>query len=155
MADDPINQNGQGSAVERRLCHAPAQYAVVRGHAALGWRVRSVGTSSLSIPGGSNTSGAACRGHRGYGADHSQSASSNSTSPSGVCEKQWTDHWRDCYTRIGCVSECSEKAWLSRAQRTARFKFTLRFCLTACTIRNSPRPTVFLCPFGSVPSAAV
>jgi hypothetical protein len=37
----------------------------------------------------------------------------------------------------------------------AHFKFTLTMRLTACTIRSSSRPTVFWCPFGSVPSAAV
>jgi len=31
------------------------------------------------------------------------------TSASSVCEKQRADDWRDCYTRIGCVSEWSEK----------------------------------------------
>jgi hypothetical protein len=31
----------------------------------------------------------------------------------------------------------------------------LSICLTACTIRSSPKPIVFWCPFGSVPSAAV
>jgi hypothetical protein len=31
----------------------------------------------------------------------------------------------------------------------------LTMCLIACTIQSSPRPTVFWCPFGNVPSAAV
>jgi hypothetical protein len=31
----------------------------------------------------------------------------------------------------------------------------LTTCWIACTTRSSSRPTVFLCPFGSVPSAAV
>lgn len=155
MADDPINQNEQGSAVECCFRHAPAQYAVIRGHATLGSRVPSVGTSGLPIPGGSGASGAAGRGQRGYGADHPQGSGSNSTSASSVCEKQWADDRRDCYTRIGCVSECSEKAWLSRAQRSARFKFTLSICLIVCTNQNSSRPTVFLCLFGNVPLVAV
>jgi hypothetical protein len=30
----------------------------------------------------------------------------------------------------------------------------LNICLTACTIQSSPKPTVFLCPFGNAPSAA-
>lgn len=155
MANGPIDQSGQGSAVERRLHHAPAQYAIVQGHAALVQAVRPIGTSSLSIPGGSDTAGSSCRGHRGYGADHSQGSSRNSTFPAGVCEKQWADHRSHRDKGIGHVSEHSEKAWLSRAQRSARFKFTLSICLTACTIQSSPRPTVFWSPFGSVPSAAV
>jgi hypothetical protein len=31
----------------------------------------------------------------------------------------------------------------------------LIICLIACTTTSSPRPTVFLCPSGNVPSAAV
>src|ERR1019366_9572546 len=38
MTDDPINQNKEGSAVECCFRHAPAQYAVARGYAALVWR---------------------------------------------------------------------------------------------------------------------
>ena len=155
MANGTIKQNGQGSAVERRLCHAPAQYAIVQGRAALVCTVRPVGTSSLPIHGGSGTSGATCRSHRGYGADHPQGSSANSTPSPGVCEKQSADHRSHRDTGIDRVSQHSEKAWLSRAQRPARFKFTLSICLIACTIRNSPRPTVFWYPFGSVPSAAV
>ncbi len=155
MANATIDQSGQGSAVERGLRLAPAQYAIAQGHPALVWSVRPVRTSSLPIPAGSGTSGATSRGHRGYGADHPQGSSANSTSSPGVCEKQWADHRSHRDTCIDCVSERSEKAWLSRAQRTARFKFTLSICLTACTIRNSPRPTVFWYPFGSIPPVPV
>jgi hypothetical protein len=31
----------------------------------------------------------------------------------------------------------------------------LTIYLIGCTTRSSPRPTAFLCPFGSAPSAAV
>ena len=155
MANGPINQNEQGSAVECCFRHAPAQYAVARGHAVPCARVRSVVTSSLSVPVGGDASEASGRSLRRYGADHAQGSGRNSTSASSVCEKQRADDWRDCYTRIGCVSEWSEKAWLSRAQRPARFKFTLSICLIACTNQNSSRHTVFLCPFGNVPLAVV
>ena len=72
-----------------------------------------------------------------------------------VCEEQWADYRSDRDTRVGRVSEYSEKAWLSRAKRTARFRFALTMYLIACTIQSSPRPTVFWCPFGSVALAAV
>ena len=91
---------------------------------------------------------------RGYGADDAQTPDGNSTSSSGVCEKQWADDRCDRDASVGRVSEYSEKAWLSRAERAAGFKFTLTICLIACTTRSSPRPTVFLCPFGSAPSVA-
>jgi len=155
MTDDSINQNEQGSAVECCFRHAPAQYAVVHGYAAIVWAVRPVGTSSLSVSGGGGASEASGRSLRRYGADHAQGSSRNSTFAPGVCKKQRTDNWSDRYTRIGCVSEWSEKAWLSRAQRPARFKFTLSICLIVCTNRNSSRHRVFFCPFGNVPLAAV
>ncbi len=154
MANGSIEQNGQGSTVERRLRYAPAQYAIVQSRAAFVWTVRPVGTSSLPIPGGSGTSGGTCRGHRGNGADHSQGSSANCASSPSVCEKQWADHRSHRDTRIGHVSQHSEKAWLSGAPRSARFKFTLSICLTACTILSSPKPTVFWYLSGSVPSAA-
>jgi len=155
MANDPIEQNGQGSTVERRLRHASAQYVIVQGRAAFVWTVRPVGTTSLPIPRGSGTSGSTCRGHRGNGANHPQGSSANCASSPGVCEKPWADHRSHRDTGIDHVSRRSEKAWLSGAHRSARFKFTLSICLTACTIRSFPKPTVFWYPFGSVPSAAV
>ncbi len=155
MTNGPIDQNGQGSAAERRLRHAPTQYAVAQSHAAAVWRVRSVGTSSLQILERSYTSGPTCRGRRDYGANHPQDPGRNSTSSSGVFEKHWANHRSHRVTGLGHVSEHAEKTWLSRAQRPARFKFTLSICLTACTIRSSPKLIVFWYPFGSVPSAAV
>ncbi len=155
MTDDPIDQNEQGSAVECCFRHAPAQYAVARGHAVPCARVRSVGTSSLSVPGGGDASEASGRSRRRYGADHAQGSRRNRTSAPGVCKNQRADNRSGRYTRIDCVSEHSEKAWLNRAQRPARLKFTLSICLIVCTNRNSSRHTVFLCPFGNVPLAAV
>jgi len=155
MTNDPIDQNGQGSAAERRLRHAFGQCSVARGNAALIARVRPVRTASLSVHGGSDTAEPAGRSFRGYGADHAQAPGRNSTSTAGLCEEQWTNYRSDRDTRVGRVSEHSEKAWLSRAKRAARFRFALTMCLIACTIQSSPRPTVFWCPFGNVPLAAV
>jgi len=155
MTNDPIDQSGEGSAAERRLRHAAGPCCVARGHAALIARVRPVRTSSLPVPRGSDTPEPAGRSFRGYGADHTQAPGGNSTSSAGPCEEQWADYRSDRHTRVGRVSEYSEKAWLSRAKGTARFRFALTMCLIACTIQSSPRPTVFWCPFGSVPSAAV
>jgi len=154
MADVQINQAGQGSSAERRLRDA-GQGSTARGHAAPFAKVRTVRTASLPVSGGSDPSGRAGRSLRGNGADDAQTPSGNGTSSSGVCEKQWADDRCDRDTRVGRVSQYSEKAWLSRAQRTAHFKFTSIICLIACTTRSWPRPTVFLCPFGSAPSSAV
>ena len=155
MPNGTIEQSGQGSAVERRLRLAAAQYAIVQGRAAFVWTVRPVGTSGVSVPGGSDTSGSTCRGHRSYGADYPQGSSADSAPSPGVCEKQWADHRSHRDTRIGHVSQRSEKAWLRSARVSIRFKFTLSICLTACTIPSSPKPTVFWFPFENVPSVAV
>jgi len=155
MTNGPIDQSGEGSAAECRLRHAAGPCSVARGNAALIARVRPVRTSSLPVPGASDTSEPAGRSFRGYGADHTQAPGGNGTSSAGLCEEQWANYRSDRHTRVGRVSEYSEKAWLSRAKRTARFRFALTMCLIACTIQSSPRPTVFWCPFGSVPLAAV
>jgi hypothetical protein len=154
MADGPINQSGQGSSAERRLRDA-GQSSLAQGHAAFFARVRPVRTSSLPVSGGSDSSGPTGRSLRGYGADHAQTPARNGKSSSGVCEKQWVDDRCDRDTRVGRVSKDPEKAWLSRGQRAAHFKFTLTICLIGYTTRSWRRPTVFLCPFGSAPSAAV
>src|SRR5271169_5926962 len=155
MTHGAVDQCGQGSAVERCLLSAATRYPVARGRAALIARVRPVPTPSLSVPRASDPSGPAGRRLRGYGTDHAQTSAENGASSSGVCEKQWADDRCHRGTRVGRVSEYAEKAWLSRAQRAACFKFTLTTGLIACTTRSSPRPTVFLSPFGSAPSTAV
>jgi hypothetical protein len=154
MTHGSVDQSGQGSTVERRSPSVAMRYPVVRSSAAHVARVRPVRTPSLSVPRASDPSGPAGRSLRGYGADHAQTPGGNGASSSGVCEKQWADDRCDRDTRVGRVSEYSEKAWLSRAQRAVRLKFTLTICLIGCTTRSSPRPTAFLCPFGSALSAA-
>jgi hypothetical protein len=154
--DGSINESGQGEATECRIRHAPAQCWLTRSPAAFIARVRSVRTSGISVPGGSDRSGRAGRSLRVHDADYDQAPGGNGTSSAGLREKQWADHRSDRDPRVGRVSRWdSEEAWVSRAHRTARFKFTLTMHLIACTIRSLPRPTVFWCPFGSVPSVAL
>src|ERR1700688_2262982 len=154
MTYGPVHQSGQGSSVERRLRDA-RQGSVGRGHASPFPKIRPLRTSSLSVSGGSGPSGPIGRSLRGYRTDDAKAPGGNGASSSGACEKQWADDGGDCDPRVRCVSEYAEKAWLSRADCAARFKFTWITCLIACTTRSSPRPTVFLCRFGSAPSAAV
>jgi hypothetical protein len=155
MTGGPVQQSEQGSATERCLQNARGRYSVVRSNAALVAGVRPVRTASLPVPGRSGTSRPAGRSFRGYSAGHTQASSRNSTSSSGLRKEQWADDRRDCDAGGGRVSECSEKAWLSRAKRPTRLRFALTMCLIACTIQSSRRPTAFWCPLESVPSAAV
>ncbi len=155
MTYDSIDQSGQGPAVERRSPSAATRCPVARSSPTLVARVRPVRTSSLSLSGGSDSSRPAGRSLGGYAADDAQTPGENGGASSGICEKQWAYDRCDCGPRVGRVSGYAEKAWLSRAERAARFKFMLIICLIACMTRSSPRPTVFLCPFESVLSAAV
>jgi hypothetical protein len=155
MTDDPVNQSSQGSATERRLRHAAGQCSVARGDAALIARIRPVRTSSVSISGRSAKARPAARSIRSYGTDHTKATGRNSTSLAELCEKQWADYRDDRYPRFGGVSEYSEKAWVSRAKRAARFRLGLTMCLIACTMQSSPRPTVFWYPFGNDLSVGV
>src|SRR5260370_13015246 len=155
MTDGPVDQSRQGSTAECSLRHDAAQCCLARGHAALIPRVRPVRTSSLPLPGGSDPSRPTGRSFGSCGTDHAQAPCGNGAPSAGLCQKQWPDHRGDRDTRVGHVSRYSEKAWLRRANRTARFRFTLTMHLIACTIRSSSRPTVFWCPLGSVPLAGV
>ena len=155
MTDDAINQSRQGSATERRLRYAAGQCSVARGDAALIARIRPVRTSSVSVSGRSAKARPAARSIRSYGTDHTKATGRNSTAFAELCEKQWADYRNDRYPRFGCVFEYSEKAWVSRAKRAARFRLGLTMCLIACTMQSSPRPTVFWCPFGNDLSAGV
>ena len=154
MTDATVNQSGQGSATECCIFHAPAGYCLARGDAGFSARVRPLRASSLSVPGGSFPSEGAGGSLRGDGSDHDQASRQNSTSLASVREKQRANYRSDCDSRIGFLSRYSEKTWLSRANCTARFKFTLTLYLIACTIRSSPRHTAFLCRLESVRPAA-
>lgn len=150
MSDATVDQSGQGSATKCRIRHASAEYCFAQGHATFIERVRSLRTSSVSVFGGSDPFGPACRSLGDYGADHTQAPRENIAPFANVREKQWADHRSDCDSRVGRVSRYSEKTWLSRAPRTARFKFALTMYLIACTILSSLRLTAFLCRSESV-----
>jgi hypothetical protein len=153
MANGPIDQSRQGSAAERRARHVAAQYSLARGDATAVARVRPFRAASLPVSGGSGSFGPAGRSLRSYGPDHAQASGGDGASSSGLCEKKWSDDRSDRDTSAGRVSEYSEKACLRSAPDTGRLKFSLTIRLIVCTIRSSPRPTVFWCPLGSVPSA--
>jgi hypothetical protein len=153
MTHGPIDQSGEGPAAERRARHVAAQNSVAGSNATALAKVRPFTAASLPVPGRGDSSGPAGRSLRGYRPYHSQASGGDGTSSSGLCEKEWPDDRSDRDACIGRVSEYSEKSWLSRVPDTGRLKFSLNIRLIACTIRNLPKPIVFWCPFGSVPSA--
>jgi hypothetical protein len=143
MTHGAIDQSGQGSAVECRSRPASAQCFPPRCHAALIPGVRPVRAPGIPVPRRSAEARPAGRSLRGYGADHTEAPFEYGASSAGVCEKQWADYRSYCDPRVSRISEHSEKEWLSRAQDKARFKCTLIMRLIVCTIRSSPKPTVF------------
>ena len=155
MADGPVDQSRQGSAAECSLRNAAAQGCLARGHAALIPTVRPVRTSSISLPGRSDQSRPTGRSFGSCGTDHAQAPCGNGSPSASLCQKQRPDNRSDRDARFGGVSRYSEKAWLSRANPMARFKFRLNMHLIAGTMRSSAKPTVFWCPFGSVRLAGV
>jgi len=123
MADVPINQTGQGSSAERRLRDA-GQCSAVRGQAAPFAKVRPVRTPAYRYLEEATHLDRPVEVSEVYGAHDTQTAGGNGTSSSGVCEKQWADDRAIVTRALARVSAYSEKAWLSRAERAARFKFT-------------------------------
>ena len=150
MTDDTFDQSGKGSPAKRCSWPMPASCCFTPSGTALVTRVRSVGASSISVPGGSVPSEGAGGSLRGNSADHDQAPRENSASVASVRQKQRANHRSNCDPGVGFISRHSEKTWLSRANCTARFKFTLTLYLIACTIPNSVRLMAFLCRFESV-----
>ena len=152
MTDDAFDQSGEGSAAERRSWPMPASCCFARSGTALVTRVRSVGASSISVPGGSLPARSAGRSPRAYSADHVEASAEHGGTAAEVREKQGPDHGSDRDRRVERVSGCSKKAWLSRAPKAAHCKSTLPIRLIACSSPSSHRPTIFWCPVGSAPS---
>jgi len=152
MTDDAFDQSGKGSAAERRSWPMPASCCFARSGTAVVRRVRSVGASSISVPGGSLPARSAGRSPRAYSADHVEASAEHGATAAEVREKQGPDHGSDRDRRVERVSGCSKKAWLSRAPKAAHCKSTLPIRLIACSSPSSRKPTIFWCPVGSAPS---
>jgi hypothetical protein len=153
MTDDAFDQSGKGSAAERRSWPMPASCCFARSGTALVTRVRSVGASSISVPGGSLPARSAGRSPRAYSADHVEASAEHGGTAAEVREKQGSNHGSDRDRRVERVSGCSKKAWLSRAPKAAHCKSTLPIRWIACSSPSSRKPTIFWCPVGSAPSA--
>jgi hypothetical protein len=152
MTDDAFDQSGKGSAAERRSWPMPASCCFARSGTALVPRVRSVGASSIPVPGGSLPARSAGRSPRAYSADHVEASAEHGGTAAEVREKQGSDQGSDRDRRVERVSGCSKKAWLSRAPKAAHCKSTLPIRSIAGSSQSSRQPTIFWCPDGSAPS---
>src|SRR5271155_5275373 len=153
MAYEAFDQGGKGSAAKRCSWSAPASSCASRSSAAVVTRVRFVGASSISLPGGSLSARSSRRSSRDHGAGHVEAPAAHGGTAPQVREKQWSDHWSDCDRGLECVSTHPKKAWLSRVEKAAHFKSTFPIRLIACSSRSLRRPTIFWCPVASAPSA--
>jgi retron-type reverse transcriptase len=153
MAYEAFDQSGKGSAAKRCSWSAPASSCASRSSAAVVTRVRFVGASSISLPGGSLSARSSRRSSRDHGAGHVEAPAAHGGTAPPVREKQWSDHWSDCDRGLECVSTHPKKAWLSRVEKAAHFKSTFPIRLIACSSLSLRRPTIFWCPVASAPSA--
>ena len=96
MADEAFDQSGKGSAAKRCSWSAPASSCASRSSAAVVRRVRFVGASSISLPGGSLSAPSSRRSSRDHGAGHVEAPAAHGGTAPQVREKQWSDHWSDC-----------------------------------------------------------
>jgi hypothetical protein len=152
MAFDAFNQSGEGSAAERCSGLTSAPCCPVRSSPVLVSPIRSVTTSSLSLPGRSLAPRTASRNTRGHGTGYLEAPPRHGGTAPQVREKQRCNYRSGRSCGIAGISAHSEKAWLSRVPRPAHFKFTFPIVLIACWSRSSCRRMTFWCPVASVPS---
>src|SRR5258708_9194128 len=88
MTDDAFDQSGKGSAAERRSWPMPASCCFARSGTALVTRVRSVGASSISVPGGSLPARSAGRSPRPNSAGHDEPSSEHGGTAAGARYEQ-------------------------------------------------------------------
>jgi hypothetical protein len=152
MAYGAFHQDGEGSAPERCLCSAPASCCADRSSATLVTQVRTVRTSSISIPAGGFPAGWSGGSDRGHGRGYLEASAAHGRTVTEACEKQRLDHRRDRDRRAERLPRCCEETWLSRVPRADLFKSMFPIRLIAYSSRSLRRPTIFWCPVASVRS---
>ena len=152
MAYAALDQRGKSATAKRRSWSAAASSCASRSRTAVVTRVRFVGAPSLSLLAASLPTGSTRRSSRSYRAGHLKTSAADRRTASEVRQKQRFDHWSDRNQRFECVSAHAEKAWLSRVERAAHFKFTFPIRLIAYLSQSSRRRTTFWCPVASAPS---
>jgi len=153
MADGPRNQNGKGSAFERRPCSAAASTGARRRSSPAVTRVRSIRASSVSLPGESVSARSTCRNSRDHDTGHFEASATNHRTSSETCERQWSDPRGNRNRRVECLSAYAKKAWLSRIREAAHFESISHIHLIACSRRSSRRLTRFWFHVANTPSA--
>src|SRR5262249_19021169 len=153
MANDSLDQSGEGSPAECRSWPAAASSCASRSSTAVVWRVRLVRAPSISLPARSFPTRSTSRSSRSHGARDLEVATADRGAAAEIREQQWPDHRSDRNRRITGISAHAQKAWLSRVKKAAHFKSAFPIRLTACSSRSSRRLTTFWCPVASAPSA--
>jgi hypothetical protein len=143
MADDALDQSGQGSTPERRSCFASASNSTFRCSAALVTRVRFIGASGISLSATGLAARAGGRHSRGYRTGHLETSPTDCGVAAEIRERQWPDYRSDCNRGIEYLLAYAEKAWLSRLEKAAHFESRFPIPLITCSSRNSRRLTTF------------
>ena len=143
MADGAFDQNGKGSAPERRSWSASTLCCACRSSSAAVTRVRSVRASSISLSGESLPARSCRRNSRSRSTRHVEASAADGRIAPEIREKQRSDHWSHRNRSVECLSAYSKKAWLSRIENAAHFKFRFSIPLIACWSRGSRRLATF------------
>lgn len=153
MADDAFHQSGKSSTPERRSWSASAPTCAFRGSATIVARVRFIRASGISLSGRGLPTRASSRHSRSYSTGHFETSARDGGIASKIREQQRSDDRSHRNLCLECLPAYSEKAWLSRVEKAAPFKFTVPIPLIACSSQNSRRLTTFWSHVASAPSA--
>jgi len=153
MADGAFDQSGKGSAPERRSWSASTLCCACRSSSAAITRVRSVRASSISLSGESLPARSCSRNSRNRSTRHFEASAADGRIAPEICEQQRSYHRSHRNRSIECLSAYSKKAWLSRIENAAHFKFRFSIPLIACWSPNWCRFTTFWFPVASARSA--
>jgi hypothetical protein len=153
MADGARNQSGKGSAFERRAWSAATSTGARRRSSPAVTRVQSIRASSISLSRESVPARSTRRNSRDHDTRHFEASITNRGTSAETCEKRRPDDRGNRNRRLECLSAYSQKARLSRVEKTAHCKSTFPIRLIACSSRSWRRLTRFWFHVANAPSA--
>src|SRR5271168_5426634 len=146
MTYDTIDESRKSEATERRTSLASTRHGAPRGSAEAIAKVRSVGTSSISISRGSRTARRPGRGGRGDDTHYPQTSARHRAYPAPAGGTQRHDYRCARRTSSGRVYKRVKRAWLSGAKDAPPPKSPSTIRLIDCSSRSSRRSTLFWSP---------
>ena len=153
MADGARNQSGKGSASKHCAGSAATSTGARRRSPPTVKRVRSIGASSVSLPGKGVPARWTRRSSRDHDTGHFEASATYSGTSQKICERQWSDHRGNRHHGVTCLPAYSKTAWLSRIAKAAHCESISHIHLIGCSRRSSRRLTRFWSHVANAPSA--